>query len=236
MIHVRKACERGHFHHGRLETRHTFSFGSYYDPQQTGFRALRVMNEDVIAPGQGFGTHPHRDMEIVTYVLDGALEHRDSMGNGEVLRPGEFQRMTAGTGITHSEFNPSPTEPVHLYQIWLLPDRPGHTPSYEQRRFDEAGRCNRLQLVASPDGDGDGDDGALHIHQDARVYLATLEAGRRLVHPLRPGRYAWLQMLRGSGLLNDVELHAGDAAAAEQETELSLSSTTGCEWMVFDLA
>src|SRR3954467_7570072 len=151
MIRVRKAEERGHFDHGWLDTYHTFSFADYYDPAQMSFRALRVMNEDRVAPGQGFGTHPHRDMEIVPYVLEGALEHKDSMGNGEVLRPGEFQRMSAGTGITHSEFNPSSSEPVHLYQIWLLPDRTGIEPSYEQKRFAEDERLNRLRLVASPD-------------------------------------------------------------------------------------
>jgi quercetin 2,3-dioxygenase len=173
VIHIRKAADRGHANHGWLDTYHTFSFASYRDPRHMGFRSLRVMNEDFVQPGQGFGTHPHRDMEIVTYVLEGALEHKDSMGNGEVLRPGEFQRMSAGTGITHSEFNPSGTEPVHLYQIRLFPERKGIEPSYEQRRFPEDERHNRLRLVASRDAA----DGSLLIQQDARIYLASLDEG-----------------------------------------------------------
>src|SRR5215212_4223284 len=193
MIRVRKASERGHFNHGWLDTYHTFSFGRYYDPRQMGFRALRVINEDRVRPGRGFGTHPHEDMEIVTYVLDGALAHRDSLGTGSTIRPGELQRMTAGTGITHSEFNPSATEPVHLYQIWLLPEREGLEPSYEQKAFPEAGRRNRLRLVASPDGA----EGSLAIRQDARLYLATLDGGRWILHDLAPSRHAWLQVLRG---------------------------------------
>ncbi len=167
MIRIRKLNERGHFDHGWLETYHTFSFSRYYDPRHMGFRSLRVMNEDWIAPGQGFGTHDHDNMEIVTYVLEGALAHRDSLGSGDVLRAGELQRMTAGTGISHSEFNGSPTEPVHLYQIWLLPERSGLEPSYEQKAFSPAERHNRLRLVASPDGR----DGSLTIRQDARIYL-----------------------------------------------------------------
>src|SRR6516164_11143998 len=173
MIQVRKAVERGHFDHGWLNTYHTFSFADYYDPAQLGFRSLRVINDDRVAPGQGFGMHGHRDMEIVTYVLDGALEHRDSMGNGSVLRPGELQRMTAGTGIRHSEFNPSDREPVHLYQIWLLPERRGLQPGYEQKAFPEAERQGTLRLVASPTGER----GSLTIRQDARLYLATLLDG-----------------------------------------------------------
>src|SRR5947208_2815335 len=170
MFHLRQAAERGHFNHGWLDTYHTFSFGDYYDPTHMGFRALRVINEDRVAPGQGFGMHGHRDMEIVTIVLEGALEHRDSLGNGEVLRPGELQRMSAGTGIRHSEFNPSPTEPVHLYQIWLWPRAQGLTPSYEQKPFDSKQKRDRLQLVAAPDGR----DGSLTIHQDAELYLGAL--------------------------------------------------------------
>src|SRR6516164_8590307 len=174
MIQVRKAVERGHFDHGWLNTYHTFSFADYYDPAQMGFRALRVINEDRVAPGQGFGMHGHRDMEIVTIVLEGALEHRDSLGNGEVLRPGELQRMTAGTGIRHSEFNPSAKEPVHLYQIWLLPSQNGLQPGYEQKAFPREEQRDRLRLVASPDGR----DGSLFIHQDAELYLASLAEGK----------------------------------------------------------
>ncbi len=180
MIRIRKAGDRGHANHGWLDTYHTFSFASYQDEQHVHFRTLRVMNEDRVAPGQGFGTHPHRDMEIVTYVLSGALEHKDSMGNGEVLRPGEFQRMSAGTGLRHSEFNPSATEPVHLYQIWLFPEKDGITPSYEQKAFPVNGQANAWRLVAAPEGD----NGALTIHTDARIYLAEVGPGQRT--ELRP--------------------------------------------------
>src|SRR4051812_23129852 len=194
MITVRPGNERGHFNHDWLNTYHTFSFSGYRDPRHMGFRSLRVMNEDFVAPGQGFGTHPHQDMEIVTYVLEGALEHKDSMGNGEVLRPGEFQRMSAGTGITHSEFNPSESEPVHLYQIWLYPDTKGLEPSYEQKRFPPAEQQNQLRLVASPTAD----NGSLTIHQDARIYLSQLTKGSQVDHQIAPTRHAWLQVLRGS--------------------------------------
>jgi redox-sensitive bicupin YhaK (pirin superfamily) len=231
MITLRKAADRGHADHGWLDTYHTFSFASYRDPRHVHFRALRVMNEDVVAPGQGFGTHPHENMEIVTYVLEGALEHRDSIGNGEVLRPGEFQRMSAGTGITHSEFNPSSDEPVHLYQIWLFPERHGIEPSYEQKRFDEAERHNRLRLVASPDAA----EGSLTIHQDARIYLASLEAGKNVTHELAPGRYAWLQVLRGAVELNGEQLDTSDGAAVSDETALAISATENAEVMLFDL-
>ncbi|HEX6963850.1 MAG TPA: pirin family protein [Lacipirellula sp.] len=232
MLTLRPAKQRGHANHGWLDTWHTFSFGSYYDPQHMGFRALRVMNEDFVAPGQGFGTHPHRDMEIVTYVLAGALEHRDSMGNGEVLRPGEFQRMSAGTGITHSEFNPSPNEPVHLYQIWLLPERAGIEPSYEQKSFPEAKRHNRLRLVASRDAD----EGSLLIHQDAKIYLATLDAGTELTHELADGRHAWLQLLRGRLTLNGQPMNTSDGAAISEEPRLTMRAATEAEVMLFDLA
>jgi len=180
MIQIRKAHERGHFNHGWLDTYHTFSFGDFHDPEHMGFRSLRVMNEDRVAPGKGFGTHPHRDMEIVTYVLEGALEHKDSMGNGEVLCPGEFQRMSAGTGITHSEFNPSDSEPVHLYQIWLLPELKRIEPSYEQKQFPDDEMTNRLRLVASPNAS----DGSLMIHQYARTHFAKLEDGMQITHEL----------------------------------------------------
>lgn len=231
MIQVRKAHERGHANHGWLDTWHTFSFASYRDSNHMSFRALRVMNEDFVAPGKGFGTHPHNDMEIVTYVLEGALEHKDSMGNGEVLYPGEFQRMSAGTGITHSEFNPSATEPVHLYQIWLYPDRRGIEPSYEQKRFPESERKNRLRLVASPDAA----EGSLLIHQDARVYLSTLDKGAGITHELSPARHAWLQVLRGSVSLNKVALATSDGAQVSDESSLSVHATSDAEILLFDL-
>lgn len=232
MITIRKANDRGHANHGWLDTYHTFSFSSYRDPAHVHFRALRVMNEDFVAPGQGFGTHPHEDMEIVTYVLEGALEHRDSMGNGEVLYPGEFQRMSAGTGITHSEFNPSATEPVHLYQIWLFPERKGIEPSYEQKRFDESERHNQLRLVASPDAAQD----SLLIHQDARIFLASLDEGREVTHPLSSGRHAWLQVLRGSVSLNGQRLDTSDGAAVSDESLLTIRANNSAEVMLFDLA
>jgi redox-sensitive bicupin YhaK (pirin superfamily) len=232
MITIRRAFDRGHANHGWLDTYHTFSFASYRDPKHVHFRALRVMNEDVVAPGQGFGTHPHDNMEIVTYVLEGALEHRDSMGNGEVLRPGEFQRMSAGTGITHSEFNPSPTEPVHLYQIWLFPRQDGIEPSYEQKRFEEVGRQNRLRLVASPDAS----DGSLLIHQDARIYLSSLDAGNQITHELDAGRHAWLQVLRGQVALNGQALQTSDGAAVSDEAALEIKASDDAEVMLFDLA
>lgn len=232
MITLRRAHERGHANHGWLDTYHTFSFASYRDPAHVHFRALRVMNEDVVQPGQGFGTHPHDNMEIVTYVLSGALEHRDSMGNGEVLRPGEFQRMSAGTGITHSEFNPSADEPVHLYQVWLFPERKGIEPSYEQKRFDEAERRNRLRLVAARDGE----DGALAIHADARIYLATLDRGRSVRPAIAPGRHAWLQVLRGGVALNGQAMSSGDGAAVSGEASLTIEAADDAEVMLFDLA
>jgi redox-sensitive bicupin YhaK (pirin superfamily) len=231
VIVIRRAEDRGHANHGWLDTYHTFSFSSYYDPQHMGFRSLRVMNEDFVAPGKGFGTHPHRDMEIVTYVLEGALEHRDSMGNGEVLRPGEFQRMSAGTGITHSEFNPSPSEPVHLYQIWLLPERRGIEPSYEQKRFDDNERHNRLRLVASPDASA----GSLLIHQDARIYLSSLDSGNELAHELESDRHAWLQVLRGQVSVNGQPLNTSDGAAMSNERLLEIRSEGDAEVMLFDL-
>jgi redox-sensitive bicupin YhaK (pirin superfamily) len=232
MITIRRSEERGHANHGWLDTYHTFSFASYRDPKHTRFRALRVMNEDWVAPGQGFGTHPHDNMEIVTYVLEGALEHRDSMGNGEVLRPGEFQRMSAGTGITHSEFNPSRTEPVHLYQIWLFPEVRGIEPSYEQKSFPESERRNRLRLVASRDAA----DGSLLIHQDARIYLATLENPARMNHELADSRHAWLQVLRGNLTVNGHSLKTGDGAALSGEPRVEVQASGEAEVMLFDLA
>jgi redox-sensitive bicupin YhaK (pirin superfamily) len=232
MIRVRNAAERGHFDHGWLDTWHTFSFADYYDPDHLGFRALRVINDDRVQPGAGFGMHGHRDMEIVTYVLEGALEHRDSLGNGSVLRAGELQRMTAGTGVRHSEFNPSATAPVHLYQIWLLPERKGLQPSYEQRPFAEAERRGRLRLVASPDGA----DGSLTIRQDARLYLSALQGGETVPHALGPGRHAWLQVLRGRVTLNGQSLSAGDGAAVSDEGRLEIGGQGAAEVLLFDLA
>jgi redox-sensitive bicupin YhaK (pirin superfamily) len=232
MIRIRNAADRGHFLHGWLDTYHTFSFSDYFDPDHMGFRALRVINDDRVQPGEGFGMHGHRDMEIVTYVLEGALEHRDSLGNGSVLRPGELQHMTAGTGVRHSEFNPSPAEPVHLYQIWLLPERRGLRPSYEQRPFAEADRRGRLRLVASPDGR----EGSLTIHQDARLYLASLSEGQQVSHELVPGRHAWLQVLRGRVDLNGQRLGTGDGAGVSDETKLIVSGGGESEVLLFDLA
>jgi redox-sensitive bicupin YhaK (pirin superfamily) len=232
MIRIRKANDRGHFNHGWLDTYHTFSFADYYDPANMNFRALRVMNEDRVAPGQGFGMHGHRDMEIVTYVLEGALEHRDSLGTGEVLRPGEFQRMSAGTGIRHSEFNPSPSEAVHLYQIWLLPERQGLNPSYEQKAFDPVENRGRLRVVASRDGR----EGSLTIHTDASIYLATLGAAEEVRHAIAPGRHAWLQVLRGSVEVNGELLATSDGAAVSGEPELRIRATGDAEVMLFDLA
>jgi redox-sensitive bicupin YhaK (pirin superfamily) len=232
MLTIRKATDRGHFDHGWLDTYHTFSFGDYYDPAQMGFRALRVINEDRIAPGGGFGMHGHRDMEIVTLVLSGALAHKDSLGNGEALRPGELQHMSAGTGIRHSEFNPSPTEGVHLYQIWLLPRSSGLTPSYSQRAFDPAARAGRWQLAASPTGE----QGSLTIQQDCHIHLADLAAEVRLEYELRSGRHAWLQVLRGEIEANGKPLATSDAAALSDESRLALYAKTPAEVMLFDLA
>jgi redox-sensitive bicupin YhaK (pirin superfamily) len=232
MIQIRRAVERGHFNHGWLNTYHTFSFADYYDPAHVGFRALRVINDDRVEPGQGFGMHGHRDMEIITYVLEGALEHRDSLGNGSVLQPGELQHMTAGTGVRHGEFNPSDCEPVHLYQIWLLPDRKGLRPGYEQKAFPEEERRGTLRVVASPDGE----QGSLRIHQDARLYLATLKAGEAVAHRLTPDRHAWLQVLRGRIVLNGQQLSEGDGAAVSNEAGLEIRGRDKGEILLFDLA
>jgi quercetin 2,3-dioxygenase len=231
MIRTRKSQDRGHADHGWLNTYHTFSFADYYDPSHMGFRALRVINEDRVQPGQGFGTHGHRDMEIVTYVLEGALEHRDSMGNGSVLRPGELQRMSAGTGIRHSEFNPSSTELVHFYQIWLLPKQNGLSPSYEQRQFSDEEKQDKFRLVASPTGR----DGSLTIQQDASILLATLEPAQQIQQSLMPGRHGWLQVLRGSVNLVGEALTAGDGAAISEESEFLLTASSPADLMLFDL-
>ena len=231
MIEIRKANDRGHADHGWLNSYHTFSFASYRDPKHMGFRSLRVMNEDRVAAGQGFGEHAHDNMEIVSYVLEGALEHKDSLGNGEVLQPGEFQRISAGTGITHSEFNPSKREPTHFYQIWLLPKSQGIEPSYEQKHFADAELTNALRVVASPDGR----DGSLSIHQDASIFLSKLDSGHSIRHTNPSGRHAWLQVLRGSVTLNGDTLETSDGAAISDETELNITANSDAEVMLFDL-
>jgi quercetin 2,3-dioxygenase len=228
MITVRKAADRGQFDHGWLDTRHTFSFADYYDDDFMGFRSLRVINEDRVKPGRGFGTHGHRDMEIISYVLEGALGHRDSTGGDGVLRPGEVQRMSAGTGVRHSEMNASDSETTHFLQIWILPERNGIAPGYEQKDFPD--REGRLRLVASHDGR----DGSLTIHQDVDLFAAQLD-GQPLSHDFKPGRYGWLQVARGSVTVNGIELSAGDGAAIEGESSLTISGK-GAEVLLFDLA
>jgi redox-sensitive bicupin YhaK (pirin superfamily) len=229
---VRRAAERGHANHGWLDTWHSFSFASYHDPRHEGFRALRVINEDWIAPGTGFPTHPHRDMEIVTYVLEGALEHKDSTGNGGVIRPGEVQRMSAGRGIRHSEFNASKRERVHLLQIWILPEHAGGPPSYDQRVYSEADRRDRLRLVASRDGR----DGSISIRRDANVHAAILSPGRRVAHENRPGRHVWLQVARGALTVGGTPLSAGDGASTSDPGTLDLvAGPAGTEVLLFDL-
>jgi redox-sensitive bicupin YhaK (pirin superfamily) len=232
MITRRPAHERGHNNLGWLDTFHTFSFDTYFDPQHMGFRQLRVINEDRVQPGQGFGTHPHRDMEIITYILEGALEHRDSMGNGSAIRPGEVQRMSAGTGVTHSEFNPSATEPVHLLQIWIMPERKGLLPSYEQKEFSAAERSNRLRLIAAKDAR----DGAVKIHQNVDLFAALLDPQVEVVHSISPDRHAWIQVARGAVRLNGQELKAGDGAAVSEERELKIVALEASEILLFDLS
>jgi hypothetical protein len=232
MIIIRKAHERGHADHGWLNTWHTFSFADYYDPEQMGYSSLRVINDDRVAPGAGFPTHPHRDMEIVTYVLSGALEHKDSMGNGTVIRPGEVQRMSAGTGIRHSEFNASASEEVHLLQIWIMPQQSGITPSYEQKFFDAAEKLGRLRLVASLDGR----DGSVTIHQDAKLYAGLIDADHPAEHALPPGRRAYLHVARGAASLNGEALEAGDGARIESVSKIRLESNSPAEILLFDLA
>lgn len=233
MIQIRKSHERGHARHGWLDSYHTFSFADYYDPAHMGFRALRVINEDRVALGRGFPTHPHRDMEILTYVLAGALRHEDSMGNGSVIRPGDVQRMSAGTGVTHSEYNPSPTEPVHLLQIWIVPERTGLAPSYEQKTFDEKDKRGRLVPVATVNGR----DGSVRIHQDADVYASVLADGESVRHALRLQRHAWLQVAGGRVTLNGIALFAGDGAAvSEESTTTIVGADDRAEVLLFDLA
>ncbi|MGZ3461233.1 MAG: pirin family protein [Archangium sp.] len=231
MMTVRPSEARGQAHHGWLDSHHTFSFADYYDPRFMGFRALRVINEDRVAPRSGFGTHPHRDMEIITYVLSGQLEHRDSMGTLGVLRAGELQRMTAGTGVQHSEMNRTGEE-LHFLQIWIVPERQGLTPGYEQKAFTPQERQGRFRLVVSPEGE----DGALKVHQDLRLYSTLLGQGEEAEHTLAPGRHAWLQLARGRGSLNGVELKAGDGVAVSDESRLVLSAAEPLEALLFDLA
>lgn len=239
MITLRKAAARGRFDFGWLDTRHTFSFGEYRDPEHMGFRSLRVINEDRVQPGQGFGTHGHRDMEILSYVLDGELHHKDDQGHVGILKPGWVQRMSAGTGIMHSEFNGSKSAPVHFLQIWLLPAKKGIAPRYEDREFPAAERRNRLRLIASPAGE----EGSLTLEQDARVYAIVLEAGKEAELALAPGRAAWVQVARGKlalaagdGAAAKAGLEAGDGAAVQGETRLKLGAETEVEALVFDLA
>ena len=232
MITVRKSEERGHFNFGWLDTYHTFSFDQYYDPAHMHFRSLRVINEDRVAAGRGFPTHSHRDMEIITYILSGSLEHRDSMGNGSVIRPGDVQRMSAGTGVSHSEFNPSQSEACHLLQIWIMPKLRNLTPSYEQKFFGEDKRRGQLCLIAAADG---GDE-AVTIHQDARVYASLLGAGQSIAYQLNDTRHAWLQIARGTLSLNSQKLDQGDGASMSSENQLSISAAAASEFLLFDLA
>jgi redox-sensitive bicupin YhaK (pirin superfamily) len=232
MITIRKSSERGHFDHGWLDTHFTFSFADYYDPKYVHFRTLRVMNDDRVAPGAGFPTHPHRDMEIVTYVLEGALEHRDSMGTGSVIKAGDVQYMSAGSGVTHSEFNPSKTEPLHLLQIWMFPDEKGLQPVYGQKSFNEKDKRGKLRLVVSPDGR----DGSIKIRQDNELYATRLGAGETVKHLLKPERYAYVQVARGSVKLNGKELAEGDGAAISKEKALELIGVKDAEALLFDLA
>jgi quercetin 2,3-dioxygenase len=235
MIQVRRGKERGHADHGWLNTYHTFSFSDYYNPKFMGFRSLRVINEDWVQPGYGFPTHPHRDMEIITYVLEGSLEHKDSMGTGSVIRPGEVQKMSAGTGVRHSEFNHSKSEPVHLYQIWILPEKEGIKPNYEQKAIPAAEKQGKLRLVASPSG-GNGSN-AVKLYQDAELYTAALGKAESVEHPLRDGRYAWVQVARGEVNINGQQLKAGDGAAVSQETRLEITGKADAsEVLLFDLA
>jgi len=232
MIRIRKSDERGHANHGWLDTHFTFSFADYYDPKHLHFRTLRVMNDDRVGGGGGFPMHPHRDMEIVTYVLEGALEHRDSMGNGSVIRPGDIQYMGAGTGVMHSEFNASQTEPVHLYQIWTFPQREGLKPTYDQKNFSEAEKRGKLRLIVSPDGR----DGSVKIRQDNELYASVLAKGEAVKHELKSERHAYVQVARGSVTLNGTKLDEGDGAAITDEKAVELTGERNAEVLLFDLA
>lgn len=232
MINIRRGEERGGGDYGWLNTRYTFSFNTYCDPKFMGFRSLRVINEDHVAPGHGFPAHPHQDMEIITYILEGALEHKDSLGTGSVIRPGDGQRMSAGTGIRHSEANPSKTEAAHLLQIWILPEREGIAPSYEQKAFPAAEKRGKLRLIASPDGS----DGSVTINQDARLYVTLLSPGEEVSHKIKPNRHAWLQVAKGEIELNGKRLKQGDGAAVSDENKLILKGMEDAEVLLFDLA
>lgn len=231
MITVRRSEDRGFADHGWLKTHHTFSFADYYDQKFMGFRSLRVINEDYVDAGNGFGTHPHRDMEIITYILEGSLAHKDSMGHTEEIIPGFVQAMSAGTGVQHSEFNPSKTAPVHLLQIWILPAHRGGKPRYDQKFFPNEERTNKLCLVAS----NDGANGSLQIGQDAKVYASILNSGSTIQHELAAGRSGWLQVARGAVTLNGTKLNAGDGAAIEQEQQLAIAANADSELLLFDL-
>ena len=232
MITIRPSKQRGGGDHGWLNTRHSFSFDTYYDPRFMGFRSLRVINEDVVQPGHGFPMHPHRDMEIITYVLEGALEHQDSLGTGSVIRPGDGQRMSAGKGIRHSEKNPSLSDPAHLLQIWILPERPGLEPSYEQKAFPEEEKRGKLRLIAAPGGEDD----SVTIHQDAKLYVSLLEPAEEVSHQLGKGRHAWLQVAKGTVDLDGNSLTQGDGAAISNEQKLSVKGLESAEILLFDLA
>jgi len=232
MITIRKAEERGHFNHGWLDTYHTFSFADYYDPAHMGFGHLRVINQDRVKPSRGFPTHGHEDMEIISYVLEGALEHKDSMGNGSIIRPGDVQRMSAGTGVTHSEYNPSSTELVHFLQIWILPDKRSLAPSYEQKSYPDGQKRAQLRLIASQDGHA----GSVTVHQNIRVFATLLGAGEQATYSVPPGRRAWLQVARGSLQLNGVPMKEGDGAAIKDERELRIEGDKDGEALLFDLA
>ncbi len=232
MIKLRKANERGHANHGWLDTWHTFSFADYHDSREMGFGPLRVINDDTVEPGQGFGTHGHRDMEIITYVLEGALEHKDNMGNGSIIRPGDVQRMSAGTGVRHSEFNPSRDERVHLLQIWIEPKLTGVAPSYEEKQFGAAEKRGQLRLIASPDGR----DGSVTIHQDACVYAMLLDDAEPVIHALAPGRRAYVHVARGVVSVNGTPLEGGDGVKIEDEASIELKDARDAEVLLFDLA
>lgn len=229
---VRRAAERGHLNFGWLDTYHSFSFGDYYDPENMGFASLRVINDDTVEPGKGFGTHGHRDMEIITYILEGALEHKDSMGNGSVIRPGDVQRMSAGTGVQHSEFNPSDSERVHLLQIWIEPDTARVRPSYEEKHFDADSKRGRLRLVASRDGR----EGSVSIQQDAEIYAALLDGVGSIEHIIAPGRKVYVHVARGSVTANGEHLDGGDALKLSGEPKLKLENAEKAEILLFDLA
>jgi redox-sensitive bicupin YhaK (pirin superfamily) len=231
MITLRPSSERGHFNHGWLDTRHSFSFADYYDPHFMGFGVLRVINEDYVQPGKGFGTHPHNNMEIITYIISGALEHRDSMGNGSVIRPGEVQRMSAGSGITHSEFNPSSTESVHLLQIWILPNKRNIEPSYEQKNFQSERKAGEMCLVASPDGR----NGSVTINQFADVHSVLMESGQSLEHSTKTEHNLYLQVIKGEISINKTKLADGDGAAIKGESSLQIECVKAAEFLLFDM-